>query len=66
MLHLMKGMLNETNSSHTTRNHLARITHMENDINIEHKLNMDTMMNLIKFRVAFSLLLPKRFVELQL
>ena len=47
MLHLMKGALNEMNSLHTTRKNLQEYTHMENDVNRKHTVNINIVMNLI-------------------
>ena len=47
MLYLMKGVLNETNSSHTTRKHLERINTYGKWHKWEQKLNTDPVMNLI-------------------
>ena len=46
MLHMTERALSETNSFRTTRNHSSEINTYENDINKEHKLNIDTVMNL--------------------
>ena len=53
ILHLMKRSLSEMNSSHATRNNLAEINTHQNGINREHKLNIDTMMNLTTVEKIF-------------